>query len=274
MKAALDELLAVYASVTVDDFGPRRLTALREAMMVDKIGKQRSRVTMNGQVSRIRRLFRWGDARELVPASIAHGHVCVPGLRRGETDKVSESRPVRPIAVDVAEQAADAAPPTVAAMIRLQLHTGMRPAELCRVRTMDVDQTGDVWLYRPASHKTEAHGIDRVIPIGPAGQAALGPFLSDAEPDAFVFSPARAEEERDAEQRRQALRRYGDWARPNRARDEVRAQRAAPNLSECYDTASYRKAVTYCLPNGRDRAVRAEPTSPRGSHPGAKSCGT
>jgi integrase len=71
----------------------------------------------------------------------------------------------------------------------------MRPGEVCRLRTCDVDTTGKVWQYNPPRHKTSYLGHSRHIRIGPKAQAVLAPFL---KPDlqAFVFSPADAERER------------------------------------------------------------------------------
>jgi integrase len=81
------------------------------------------------------------------------------------------------------------------AMIELQLLTGMRPGEVCQLRTCDLDTTVKVWLYAPPRHKTSYLGHSRHIRIGPKAQAVLAPFL---KPDlqAFVFSPADAERER------------------------------------------------------------------------------
>lgn len=257
VRGALDELLALYSSTPVAEFGPRKLVALREAMMTGPTGLRRSRVTVNGQVSRIRRLFRWGVEREFVPPTVAHGLACVAGIRRGEMATVSETSPVRPVAAEIALKAAEAAPPTIAAMIRLQLSTGMRPGEVCILRTMDVDTSGEVWIYKPSSHKTESHGIERVIPIGPAGQAALEPLLRPEEPSSFVFTPERAEEERHAWQRREAMARYGDRARPNRRRDEERRAKVVVEFADRYDSSSYRKAIAHAC-----RAAGVEPFGP------------
>ena len=68
---------------------------------------------------------------------------------------------------------------------------------------MDVDRRGEVWLYRPESHKTEHRGHDRVIPIGPRGQEILRPYLlrKDTQP---CYSPAEAYEQH---RRRRTLQR-------------------------------------------------------------------
>jgi len=45
--------------------------------------------------------------------------------------------------------------PTVQAMVRLQLLTGMRPSEARAMCCKDIDQTGAVWVYTPQKHKTQ-----------------------------------------------------------------------------------------------------------------------
>jgi integrase len=82
-------------------------------------------------------------------------------------------------------------------MIELQLFSGMRPGEVCRMRTGDVDTTAKPWLYRPARHKTQAHGLQRIVYLGPRAQAVLAPFLRPSL-EQYIFSPAEAEAERRA----------------------------------------------------------------------------
>lgn len=65
------------------------------------------------------------------------------------------------------------------------------------MRPCDIDRTGPVWAYRPQSHKTAHRGHDRVIYIGPKGQAVLAAFLG-IRPDEYVFSPRRMTQERHA----------------------------------------------------------------------------
>jgi integrase len=52
-------------------------------------------------------------------------------------------------------------------MIELQLVTGMRPSEVVLLRACDIDMSGKIWEYRPASHKTEHQGIECVVFLGP-----------------------------------------------------------------------------------------------------------
>jgi integrase len=87
----------------------------------------------------------------------------------------------------------------IGAMIRLQLLTGMRPGEVTIMRGGDLDTSGRIWVYRPASHKTEHHYVERLIYLGPKAQEVLRPFLK-RDLQAYLFSPAEAECDR-----RQAL---------------------------------------------------------------------
>jgi integrase len=65
-----------------------------------------------------------------------------------------------------------------------------------------VDRSTNVWSYRPGSHKTEHHGHNRVIFVGPRAQEILKPYLlRDAE--SFCFSPADSERQRKRKMREQ-----------------------------------------------------------------------
>src|SRR5437762_3184938 len=68
--------------------------------------------------------------------------------------------------------------------------------------------TGKVWLYRPGSdqgpagkHKTAWRGHQRIIPIGPRGQAITRPYLK-TDLHAYLFSPRESMDTFRAEQRR------------------------------------------------------------------------
>jgi integrase len=82
---------------------------------------------------------------------------------------------IRPVDPDFVEAILRFVTPTLATMIRLQLLTGMRACELVRGR--DDDRSNEVWLFRPATHKTQHLGHDKVVPLGPQAQRLLGPFL-------------------------------------------------------------------------------------------------
>jgi integrase len=77
----------------------------------------------------------------------------------------------------------------------------MRPGELCQLRAADIDgaDTDGVWLFRPRQHKTQNHGRDRVVSIGPQAQEVLRPDIEAGEK--YVFSPQAAERVRNAARR-------------------------------------------------------------------------
>jgi integrase len=62
-------------------------------------------------------------------------------------------------------------------MIQFQRLSGMRPQEVCSMRTIDVDTSGRVSVYTPETHKTEHHGRERRIYLGPSAQVILRPWL-------------------------------------------------------------------------------------------------
>ena len=113
--------------------------------------------------------------------------------------KAREAKPVPPVVDEVVDATLPHLPEVVADMVRFPRLTGCRPAEVCLVRPCDLDTSGDVWVYRPESHKTEHHGRERAICIGPKGQDVLRPYLLRPE-DAYCFSP------RESERKRLALR--------------------------------------------------------------------
>jgi integrase len=129
-------------------------------------------------------------------------------------------------------------PDIVADMVRLQRLTGARPAEVCMLRPCDVDRSGEIWLYRPESHKTEHHGKSRVILIGPKGQGILLRYLA-REASAFCFRPIDSEKKRRAaaHEARTTPLSCGNRPGSNRTRKPKRS------AGDSYSTASYRRAI-------------------------------
>ena len=180
IRHALRSLVAMFGSTRVRDFGPRKLKAVRQFL----IDARNCRTNINRMVGRIKRMFRWGVENEYVPAAAHTALTAVAGLRAGRTE-ARESEPVTPVEEGTVSDTLPHLTTTVAQMVRLQMLTGARPAEVCAIRPGDITlQTDGVWCYRPASHKTQHRGRERRIYIGPEGQAVLRPFL-DRDPEAF-----------------------------------------------------------------------------------------
>lgn len=230
LRAALRRLRALYGRTSAGEFGPRAFKAVREAMTQEKL----SRKYINDSMARVRRMFRWAVAEELLPVSAYQALTTVPGLRRGRS-AAQESRPILPVADDVIAQTLPHLSDVVADMIRLQQLAGMRPAEVCLVRPVDLDRSGEVWTFRPESHKSEHVGKQRVVFLGPQAQAILHTYLA-RDPEEFCFSPRDAERTRRAQQRA---------ARQTPLRNGVRRRATKPVRApgDCYTSDSYRRAI-------------------------------
>lgn len=172
IKAAVKHVKALYGRTQAAKFGPLALQAVREQM----IGTGICRSYINKSVGRIRRMFSWAVANELLPGSVTHALDEVPGLREGRSDAVDHA-PVMPVDDSVVVATLAALPTIVQAMVQLQRLTGMRPEEVCAVKPAEIDRTGDVWLYSPPTHKMMHKGRARTIYIGPKAQALLLPYL-------------------------------------------------------------------------------------------------
>lgn len=189
-------------------FGPLKLKHCRQVL----VDQGHTRTHVNDQVARIRRMFRWATENEIVPPSVFHGLQAVRGLKQGE-GTVREGRRVPPVPMLHVEAVLPHVSRQVAAAIWLQLLTGARPGEVLAMRPCDVERDGPhgCWTFRPEHHKTEHHGHDRIIFLGPKAQGILEPFLT-READAWCYSPIEAERERNdakmAARKCQPSRRY------------------------------------------------------------------
>lgn len=234
LRDALRPLRELYGSTAAAEFGPLRLKALREAM----VAKGWCRSLVNARVRRVKLAFKWGVANELVPPAVHHGLAAVAGLRRGRTE-ARESAPVLPVPDGDLNAALPHLCRHVAAMVKLQAFSGMRPGEVVAVRPCDVNRDGDVWEYRPATHKTEHHGRERVVFLGPRSQRVLAPFLDNRPAEAYCFSPADAVAERQAA--RHAGRRVPPSCGNRPGSNRVRSSRRSPG--DRYTALSYGRAI-------------------------------
>jgi integrase len=235
-RQAFRPLAELYGEQPLADFGPASLKAVRARMVTDGL----TRGEVNRRVSIIRRMIRWGVSEELAPADLAHRLDAIEHLCRGELD-VREGRKVQPVPSEHVEPVLARVAPEVAAMVRLQVLSGMRSGEVTAMRPCDVDRSGGVWEYRPQRHKTEHHGKERLILLGPRAQDVLRPFLDRVprpEPDAPIFRPDRAEAERS--RRRRIARRTPMTPSQQRRKRKARRKRA-PRTA--YSPGTYRNAI-------------------------------
>ncbi|MBI1900938.1 MAG: site-specific integrase [Planctomycetia bacterium] len=233
IRGALRFAIRLFGTTRVREFGPKRLRDVQQAMI--KAGLVRG--TINRHIDRIRRMFRWGVAQECVPVAIHQALATVSGLRRGRSE-AGESEPVRPVSDALVEETLEHVTAVVKAMVHFQRLTGCRPGEVCIVRPRDVERSGDVWWYTPESHKTQHHGRERRIAVGPKAQAILAPYLLRAA-DTYCFSAA--ESAKQAREARHAKRKtpLNQGNRPGKVHtpNPKRPPRAR------FTVASYRRAI-------------------------------
>jgi integrase len=240
LRHALRIVKELYGHTSAIAFGPLALKACRAEM----VKKNWCRTYVNAQVDRVRRMFRWAAAEEMLPISVYEALRAVESLRRGRTE-AREKQKVRPVSQEHVEAILPYLPPVVRAMVGFQRLTGCRPDEVCRIRPLDLDMGNPVcWVYRPGSdqgqhgqHKTAHHGHERLILIGPKAQETLRPYLG-TNLDAYCFSPAESEQRR-SEARREA--RQSPMTPSQSARRPKPRRERAPR--DHYDETSYRNAV-------------------------------
>jgi integrase len=197
IKLAMRPLRELYGTLPAAKFGPLALRAVRQRMIVSE---DLARITTNQRIGVIKRLFKWGVENELVPASLSHALQAVDGLRRGKS-RARETEPVQPVADELVDRTLPFLRRHVRAMVEVQRLTGARSGEIIRMRIKDIDRSGQVWVFRPSTHKTAHRGHAREIYLGPKAQGLLASFLK-ADPDAYVFSPREAVAEFHLERRR------------------------------------------------------------------------
>jgi integrase len=171
-RLALRPLREMYGAMAAADFTPLKLKALREHWIATRL----CRGVVNARVAKVRRVFKWAVAEELVPPATYQGLQAVGGLQRGRSP-AREPDPVEPVAGAVVDATLPHLNREVAGMVRLQLLTGMRPGEVCGLMAGQLDRSGAIWVYRPKKHKTAYRGKARVVCLGPRAQEVLLPFL-------------------------------------------------------------------------------------------------
>lgn len=233
IRSAVHIVRVLFGRTPAAEFGPKKLRSVQQAM----IERGWCRSTLNAQVDRVRRMFKWAVTEEMIPGDVYHALRAVTGVRRG-TPGVREPEPVHPVAADIVEATLPHLTPTIQAMVRVQLLTGMRPGEVCQLRADDIETDGatGLWVFRPKQHKTKHHGRDRVVFIGPKARDILQPFLTAG--NSFLFSPRAAERDRNASRRENRM----SPMTPSQAARSASATPKRPKR-EKYDETSYRNAI-------------------------------
>ncbi|QDT02221.1 site-specific tyrosine recombinase XerC [Rubripirellula lacrimiformis] len=220
------------------DYGPLALQRQRKRWVESKdarSGRRYSRVYCNTLTKLIVRIWKYAVSQELVDESCWLRLRSVDPLRMGQTE-APEVADVEPVDIDVVRRTAAELSPILKAMIRIQVGTGMRPSEVCRMRPCDIDRTGEVWVYRLAKHKTANQGKTKAVPLVGDVRDAVTDYLQRA-PEAPCFSP------------RESIAWVQSNKRANRKSKVQPSQinRAKPNPKkqpgECFTSHSYRQSI-------------------------------
>jgi integrase len=238
-RFAFRGLRATFGLLPVTEFGPKALKALREAW----VDKGLSRKVINGRVGAVKRLFRWAVSEEIADPDLYQRLQAVEGLRAGQT-VAPDHAPVRPASMDDVQKALPQMPAAVRALVLVQLYSAARAGELVKLRVGDIDRSdGEAWSYTPIAHKGTWKNKGRVIYFGERCREVLTPLVLKAGgPDAYVFSPARSEKERNAERsENRGTPRWESHMQRNDAKRAGHTRKRAPGPH--YTTATYRRAI-------------------------------
>ena len=246
-KRAIGFLIEFYGELAVNEFSPKKLKVCRNQMV--KTGTM-CRSQINKQIGRIIRIFAWGVEEELVLPNIVSALREVKNLQSGEQG-THDNPPRKEVLDEVVKRTLPFLSPTVAAMVKLQRITGMRPSEIYRMTAGDIDKSKEhdgLWHYVLKTHKTEKRvGGVKIVPLGKPEQALIAPYLVGKLADESVFSPRRASQER---RERQRAERKSKLTPSQLKRDRRRAKNPADKTGDFYDKHSYRKAIEHAIRKG------------------------
>ena len=228
-RAVVSPLATLYGGTLASEFGPNKLRAVREHIIIRghagqaeydengnllESGEPLSRGYVNALIRDLLRMFRWAVSRELLPVTVYDSLAKVESIRKGKDERVRETTPVRPVPDAHFDAVVAAACPQIATMLQVQRLAGMRPDEVTIMRPRDIEQTGDLWAFRPESHKLDWRDIEKEILLGPKSQTLLEPWLENRSAEKYLFSPKEVAEAilagrkvRDTSKRRKRRRR-------------------------------------------------------------------
>ncbi len=187
-RSAAAAVVRAFPDLPAADFGPGQLRAVRDAIVA--AGKSRS--TANAYQTRVVQMFGWAVGQRLVAADVWHSLQKVERLQRGRT-KAPDRAKRRPVKWDDVRRTLRHLHPTAARRLVLMRLTlahwwiGCRPQDVAGMKPGEVDRSGPLWRWEPATHKNEHRGQDLVYWIGPKAQRVLRPLLDGCPTDGFVF---------------------------------------------------------------------------------------
>lgn len=154
-----------------DDFGPRKLAALRDQFVANGVYRKYANI----ETRMVIRIIKHGVSRELIkPERIA----ALEALEALEPGQAREGKPRTGVALIDIEKTLTKLPEVLQAMVKVQLATAMRPSELFRMTPAMIDCSGADWFYRPDLHKNAHRGKLKAVPLLDDTKALPVPYLS------------------------------------------------------------------------------------------------
>lgn len=234
IRSAVRPMLAVHGEESIDSFGPLALERLRDFIVDCGL----ARPYANEILHRLRGMFRWGVSKQIVKPETLLALDAVPTLTLGHT-AAREPDPVEPVDDLVVAATLPFMSPVVRAMVRTQRIALMRPKEVCLMQEGELKTGGNIWIYRPAKHKTAWRKKVRIVAIPSSVQPEIQPHLS-GDPENYVFSPRIAQKW--VQDQRLAIR----VAKVTPSQRGYR-RRVSKRIKYHYTTDSYRQAIGYAI---------------------------
>lgn len=171
-----------------------------EALRREWVGSGLVRKTVNKQVGRVKRCFRWGLVQGLVPPEVVASLDALADLGEGRS-AAPDREPVPPADDDAVYRSLPYLTPPVRALVALQYLAGMRPGEACRLRGAELDREGRAvfgrrvvklttagWVFQPRRHKNKSKQKHLAYVLGPLARLVLCRWLRP-DPEEYLFQP-------------------------------------------------------------------------------------
>lgn len=123
-EQAIKPLSELYAMLPIRKFGPVEFRTVRNWWLNKTTSRQAgkcSRKTINDQMNRVKRLFKWAVSEGMVDVSVYETLRCVEALKRGRCT-APESKPVKPVDKATVDATLPHLTSIVADMVRVQFH--------------------------------------------------------------------------------------------------------------------------------------------------------
>jgi len=254
-KRAFEHLYRAGASQCApEDFGPLALKGYQR-WLAKEPNQRWSRSTINRYVRLVTQMIKWAVSEELIDASVYNAIQTVRPLPKGRQIAIDvpiarEGRKVTDIPDEHVQAVLGKVSPTIAAMIRLQLDSAMRPRELCTIRLADIRRVEvdgrTIGIYRvdPDINKAEHHGRDRIAAITANGLVELDRFVAtmgEVDRCGYLFSPQRAMQSLGKQRRKSRTSKPWPSHDPDTRREH--REQTAREYGDRYTVGSYRRSI-------------------------------